>query len=64
MPYTRWKDFKSMPIVIPSEECVIAFGEAIEPIISKINGLAKQIVLLQQARDRLLPKLMNGEIAV
>ena len=64
MPYTRWKDFKRMPIVIPSEECVIAFGEAIEPIISKINGLAKQIVLLQQARDRLLPKLMNGEIAV
>lgn len=64
MPYTRWKDFKSMPIIVPSEECAMAFGKEIDPIITKINGLAKQIVLLQQARDRLLPKLMNGEIEV
>ena len=64
MPYTRWKDFKSMPIIVPSEECAIVFGKEIYPIITKINGLAKQIVLLQQARDRLLPKLMNGEIEV
>ena len=47
MPYTRWKDFKSMPIIVPSEECAIAFGKEIDPIITKINGLAatKRFVL-------------------
>lgn len=64
MPYARWKDFKRMPVVIPSVECAIAFDKEIVPIITKINGLSKQIILLQQARDRLLPKLMNGEIEV
>ena len=64
MPYTRWKDFKNMPILIPEESCACKFGEIVCPIIEKINGSAKQVMLLQQARDRLLPKLMNGEIEV
>lgn len=64
MPYTRWKDFKNMPILIPEESCAYKFGEIVCPIIENINGLAKQVTLLRQARDRLLPKLMNGEIEV
>lgn len=64
MPYTRWKDFKSMTIFIPSKECATAFDRIVRPIITKICSLAKQIALLQQARDRLLPKLMSGEIEV
>ena len=64
MPYTRWKDFKNMPILIPEESCACKFGEIVCPIIEKINGSAKQVMLLQQARDRLLPKLMSGELEV
>ena len=64
MPYTRWKDFKNMPILIPEESCACKFGEIVCPIIEKINGSAKQVMLLQQVRDRLLPKLMSGEIEV
>lgn len=64
MPYTRWKDFKNMPILIPEESCACKFGEIVCPIIEKINGSAKQVMLLQRARDRLLPKLMRGEIEV
>ena len=64
MPYTRWKDFKNMPILIPEESCTCKFGENVCPIIEKINGSAKQVMLLQRARDRLLPKLMSGEIEV
>ena len=64
MPYTRWKDFKNMPILIPEESCACKFGEIVCPIIEKINGSAKQVMLLQRARDRLLPKLMSGEIEV
>jgi hypothetical protein len=33
-------------------------------IADKITKLAKQNIYLSQARDRLLPKLMNGEIEV
>ena len=64
MPYTRWKDFKNMPILIPEESCACKFGEIVCPIIEKINGSAEQVMLLQRARDRLLPKLMSGEIEV
>lgn len=64
MPYTRWKDFIKMPIVIPTTNVVVAFGKQFSPISNKISSLAEQNILLTQARDRLLPKLMNGEIEV
>ena len=35
MPYTRWKDFKNMPILIPEESCACKFGEIVYPIIDK-----------------------------
>ena len=62
MPYTRWKDLSEMPVLIPRKEVAICFGENIGPIIAGINRLAKQVTLLQRARDGLLPKLMSGEI--
>lgn len=64
MPYVRWKDFAVMPIIIPNEEICIEFSKHILPITSKANNLAEQNIRLIQARDRLLPKLMNGELEV
>ena len=61
----RWKDFLSQQdIFVPSEDVLSRYT-----IISKKNhfmrvDLASQIRLLTEARDRLLPKLMSGEIAV
>ncbi len=40
------------------------FCEVTQPFFEKINSLYKQIDLLKQARNRLLPRLMNGEIEV
>ena len=40
------------------------FFESIDPIVSHQSVLATQIQKLIQARDLLLPRLMNGEIAV
>ena len=31
---------------------------------SKIENIREQLMLLKEARDRLLPKLMSGEIEV
>jgi type I restriction enzyme S subunit len=61
----RWKDFLSQQdIFVPSEDVLSRYT-----IISKKNhfmrvDLASQIRFLTEARDRLLPKLMSGEIAV
>lgn len=50
--------------LIPNEELVKNFNNIVKDIDLKINILDSQIKLLTQARDRLLPKLMNGEIEV
>ena len=64
MPYVRWKDFTHMPTLIPPEEKCDAFQSIVLPIIERISCLAVSCERLIQARDRLLPKLMSGEIEV
>ncbi len=64
MPYTRWKEFKSMKIVLPSRDVAASFGKNISCTTTLLKHYSSQIRLLTEARDRLLPKLMSGEIAV
>lgn len=64
MPYVRWKDFIHMPTLIPTAEICNAFQNIALPIIERVSTLAVSCERLIQARDRLLPKLMNGEIEV
>ena len=64
MPYVRWKDFAQMPILVPTEPVCADFNRHFMHISNKISNLAKQNNKLTQARDRLLPKLMSGEIEV
>ena len=40
------------------------FTEQVRPMLSAVNDLNKKIDTLTEARDRLLPKLMSGEIEV
>ena len=51
-------------ILIPSEKHIRRFENIVSPMISKILLLNKSNNSLKQARDRLLPKLMNGELEV
>ena len=64
IPYVRWNDFTHMPILIPPVEICDAFQTIILPIIERISCLADSCERLIQARDRLLPKLMSGEMEV
>ena len=50
--------------LVPTEELVSAFDEQSKSIDAMINILDDKIDLLIQARNRLLPKLMSGEIEV
>lgn len=51
-------------ILFPADNLLEEFERIVGSIISKMLSLIKQCDLLIQARDRLLPKLMSGEIEV
>jgi type I restriction enzyme S subunit len=51
-------------ILIPINEVLYKFNEAIKPIFAKIKNNANQIKTLSNTRDTLLPKLMSGKLRV
>ena len=51
-------------MLIPHDAILRAYHEQIAPIIVRIEALQKQCDIAAEARDRLLPKLMNREIEV
>ena len=58
------KNFKGLKITIPPACLLDAFCKIVHPLIRQMEALTKSIAKLQEARDRLLPKLMSGEIEV
>lgn len=63
--YARhFKYLKAESILIPSQDVADEFDRLISPIFSQIQKLRDKCYKLSQARDRLLPKLMSGEIEV
>lgn len=50
--------------IIPCEDVMVRYDKVARNIDDKIAILDRQIELLTQARDRLLPKLMSGEVEV
>ena len=51
-------------VVFPTDNLIGDFEKVVSPMIEKITMLNKTMLLLTQARDRLLPKLMSEEIEV
>lgn len=58
------KTFDNIYFTMPNHETVDNFEKTVSPIMGLMKNKMKQIVLLSQARDKLLPKLMNGEFEV
>lgn len=55
---------KNMPFLMPSEILLNAFSDKVTSTFNNIRNLSSQIRHLTEARDRLLPKLMNGNIEI
>ena len=55
---------KGYRFVKPDDYILDLFNKQVKPIFLEIDCLHQQVLLLTEARDRLLPKLMNGEIEV
>ena len=63
-PAVKPVHFEEANITIPSDALLRQFHLIAEPMYRKIEVLENQIKQAKEARDRLLPKLMNGEIEV
>ncbi len=60
----RMADLKAYSFNLPPFGVIQKFTNLVTPTIKKVSSIRNQIHLLTEARDRLLPKLMSGEIAV
>lgn len=56
-----FEDFLSHELLVPNNEALLL---PIENIMKKTSNIQRQFALLSQARDRMLPKLMSGELEV
>jgi len=56
--------FESMDVLRPASTLLRSFDEFTSPVFNQIKTLGQQNQKLRQARDLLLPRLMNGELAV
>lgn len=64
MPRADWNTMKMYPVLIPDSVLLRRFNKQISAIKDKCTVLALQNRQLTEARDRLLPKLMSGEMEV
>ena len=64
MKHIQRGKLKEVKVNVPPTELMEQYRNISEPIREQILNIKRQIILLREARDRLLPKLMNGEIEV
>ena len=64
MPRADWKFLLGSHFLVPAPKLLHLFGDTIKPVPGQLRNLALSNRQLAQARDLLLPRLMNGEISV
>ncbi|WP_273096354.1 restriction endonuclease subunit S [Dialister succinatiphilus] len=63
-PHVYAKDVNQIELLIPPKRILTSFESEAAALYSQIAKFDRMITLLQEARDRLLPKLMSGEVEV
>ena len=64
VPSMTTKILNTLDILIPCKDTLCSFDNVAQSLYQIILKLQKLILLTQESRDRLLPKLMSGEIKV
>jgi type I restriction enzyme S subunit len=64
MPRADWKQMKAFSVPVPPPGLLKSFDDLIQPTVGQLRSLSFANQKLRQARDLLLPRLMNGELAV
>ena len=63
-PAVKAVHFENAVLLVPSRSLLDEFSKFAEPLFRKCGKLSSQIRLLTEARDRLLPRLMEGKMEV
>lgn len=58
------KNFKIIPVVVPSESLMSAYTRQVSPLYEAIEINVRESDNLAQLRDTLLPKLLSGELSL
>jgi type I restriction enzyme S subunit len=64
MPNINKTKFESLQVVVPSDSVLNIFDDFCQQAFKQIKNVLEQNQKLKEARDLLLPRLMNGEITV
>lgn len=64
MPRADWNEMGNYPVLIPHGKTLLVFNSITNDFFDLITNKHKQNHNLSEARDKLLPKLMNGEIDI
>ena len=64
MPRADWKQMKAYRVPLPPGGLLSNFDGVIQPIVAQLKALSFANQKLRAARDLLLPRLMNGDLAV
>ena len=62
MPRTSWSDLARYKMIIPPEPLAARYNEIVQPMFERIITASHESVALASCRDKLLPKLILGEI--
>lgn len=57
-------DLDSIPIIIPTNDVLLEYNNAVAPLFERINDIFLENQELVKLRDELLPLLMNGQVSV
>lgn len=60
----RMADLKAFSFPLASKSIIDLFTSKAEPLLNRVSKIRRQLRLLTESRDRLLPKLLSGEIEV
>lgn len=63
-PATSFEDFERAKVLLPNTPLLKRFHENCEPLLLQADRFRKQIPLLSDLRDVLLPRLISGKLAV
>ena len=64
MGHIKRGDLDTAMVLVPSDEELLSMTEKMEGLLKKMENNNEQINTLVQTRDRLLPRLMGGEIKI
>src|SRR5690606_28370823 len=63
-PEISKKNFRPLPVVVPTPGVIVAYREAAEPLFDLLTACVKESEQLAVMRDYLLPKLLSGAVRV